>query len=222
MRAYRRSINGYLYERRFGEGTQYPLIVRRRAARGADEEIVLDVGVLAAAPFPAMPVRRLGRQPRQHACRLHRRFQRRPRISHLRARDRGRGHRRSRYRRARPPASCSPPTTARSSMCAMSRKPCAPTRSGGIASAAPRATTCWSTRSAIQPSAFRSIFPNHANSSCSTSTPSDGANSATCPSISRPGNSGSSSRAGAASSTRPTMSATNSSSAPISTRPTSG
>ena len=41
-------VNGYLYERRFGEGTQYPLIVRRRAARGAEEEIVLDVGVLAA------------------------------------------------------------------------------------------------------------------------------------------------------------------------------
>ncbi|HXD13749.1 MAG TPA: hypothetical protein VNU65_06190, partial [Xanthobacteraceae bacterium] len=41
-------VNGYLYERRFGEGTQYPLIVRRRAVRGAEEEIVLDVGVLAA------------------------------------------------------------------------------------------------------------------------------------------------------------------------------
>ena len=41
-------VNGYLYERRFGEGTQYPFIVRRRAVRGAEEEIVLDVGVLAA------------------------------------------------------------------------------------------------------------------------------------------------------------------------------
>jgi oligopeptidase B len=40
-------INGYLYERRFGEGAQYPLIVRRKAAPGATEEIVLDVSVLA-------------------------------------------------------------------------------------------------------------------------------------------------------------------------------
>jgi oligopeptidase B len=41
-------INGYLYERRFGEGTQYPIIVRRRATPGAEEEVVLDVGALAA------------------------------------------------------------------------------------------------------------------------------------------------------------------------------
>lgn len=41
-------VNGYFYERRFGEGTQYPIIVRRRALPGAAEEIVLDVGALAA------------------------------------------------------------------------------------------------------------------------------------------------------------------------------
>ena len=40
-------INGYLYERRFSEGAQYPLIVRRKTASGAAEEIVLDVSVLA-------------------------------------------------------------------------------------------------------------------------------------------------------------------------------
>ena len=41
-------INGYLYERRFAEGAQYPLIVRRKPAPGAAEELVLDVGALAA------------------------------------------------------------------------------------------------------------------------------------------------------------------------------
>src|SRR6478736_6996970 len=41
-------INGYLYERRFAEGAQYPLIVRRKPASGAAEELVLDVGALAA------------------------------------------------------------------------------------------------------------------------------------------------------------------------------
>jgi oligopeptidase B len=40
--------NGYLYERRFTQGGQYPSIVRRRDAFGAPEEVVLDVGVLAA------------------------------------------------------------------------------------------------------------------------------------------------------------------------------
>lgn len=39
---------GYLYERRFAEGAQYPVIVRRRDAPGAAEEIVLDVPALAA------------------------------------------------------------------------------------------------------------------------------------------------------------------------------
>jgi oligopeptidase B len=39
--------NGYVYERRFSKGAQYPCIVRRRDAPGAEEEIVLDVGVLA-------------------------------------------------------------------------------------------------------------------------------------------------------------------------------
>jgi oligopeptidase B len=41
-------INGYLYERRFAEGAQYPLIVRRKPAPGAAEELVLDVAALAA------------------------------------------------------------------------------------------------------------------------------------------------------------------------------
>jgi oligopeptidase B len=40
--------NGYVYERRFTQGAQYPYIVRRKDAFGAQEEIVLDVGALAA------------------------------------------------------------------------------------------------------------------------------------------------------------------------------
>ena len=40
--------NGYIYERRFTQGAQYPCIVRRKDASGAQEEIVLDVGALAA------------------------------------------------------------------------------------------------------------------------------------------------------------------------------
>jgi oligopeptidase B len=40
--------NGYFYERRFANGAPYPLIVRRKAAPGAQEEVVLDVGALAA------------------------------------------------------------------------------------------------------------------------------------------------------------------------------
>ncbi len=42
------AINGHIYERRFGEGAQYPLIVRRKEAQAGAEEIVLDVGALAA------------------------------------------------------------------------------------------------------------------------------------------------------------------------------
>jgi oligopeptidase B len=42
------AYNGYLYERRFTQGAQYPHIVRRKDALGAQEEIVLDVGALAA------------------------------------------------------------------------------------------------------------------------------------------------------------------------------
>jgi oligopeptidase B len=41
--------NGYVYERRFTQGAQYPLIVRRKDVLGAEEEIVLDVGTLAAS-----------------------------------------------------------------------------------------------------------------------------------------------------------------------------
>jgi len=40
--------NGYIYERRFTQGAQYPYIVRRKDASGAQEETVLDVGALAA------------------------------------------------------------------------------------------------------------------------------------------------------------------------------
>jgi oligopeptidase B len=40
--------NGYVYERRFTQGAQYPHIVRRKDALGAQEEIVLDVAALAA------------------------------------------------------------------------------------------------------------------------------------------------------------------------------
>jgi oligopeptidase B len=42
------AYNGYIYERRFSQGAQYPYVVRRKDEHGAKEEIVLDVGVLAA------------------------------------------------------------------------------------------------------------------------------------------------------------------------------
>jgi oligopeptidase B len=42
------SYSGYVYERRFTQGAQYPYIVRRKDALGAQEEIVLDVAALAA------------------------------------------------------------------------------------------------------------------------------------------------------------------------------
>ena len=42
------NYNGYVYERRFSQGAQYPYIVRHKDAPGAQEEIVLDVGALAA------------------------------------------------------------------------------------------------------------------------------------------------------------------------------
>jgi len=41
------AYKGYVYERRFTEGGQYPYIVRRKDALGAQDEIVLDVGALA-------------------------------------------------------------------------------------------------------------------------------------------------------------------------------
>jgi oligopeptidase B len=40
--------NGYIYERRFSQGAQYPYVVRRKDEHGAQEEIVLNVGELAA------------------------------------------------------------------------------------------------------------------------------------------------------------------------------
>jgi oligopeptidase B len=42
------TCNGYVYQHRFSQGAQYPCIVRRKDAPGAQEEIVLDVGPLAA------------------------------------------------------------------------------------------------------------------------------------------------------------------------------
>jgi oligopeptidase B len=42
------AYNGYVYQRRFTQGGQYPYIVRRKDAPDAQEEIVLDVGALAA------------------------------------------------------------------------------------------------------------------------------------------------------------------------------
>ena len=42
------AYNGYIYERRFGQGAQYPYVVRRKDEHGAQEEIVLNVGELAA------------------------------------------------------------------------------------------------------------------------------------------------------------------------------
>jgi len=44
--------NGYLYEQRFTDGAQYPVIVRRKNMPGASEEVVLDIAALAAGhPF---------------------------------------------------------------------------------------------------------------------------------------------------------------------------
>jgi oligopeptidase B len=43
------AYNGHVYERRFTQGAQYPYIVRRKDVLGAQEEIVLDVGALAAS-----------------------------------------------------------------------------------------------------------------------------------------------------------------------------
>src|SRR6516225_8591861 len=43
------AYNGYVYERRFSQGAQYPCIVRHKDTPGAQEEIVLDLGALAAA-----------------------------------------------------------------------------------------------------------------------------------------------------------------------------
>jgi oligopeptidase B len=45
--------HGYFYERRFMRGASYPLIVRYRQAPGAAEEVVLDVGALAADAIAA-------------------------------------------------------------------------------------------------------------------------------------------------------------------------
>jgi oligopeptidase B len=42
------AYNGYLYERRFSQGAQYPYVVRRKDEHGAQDEIVLNVGELAA------------------------------------------------------------------------------------------------------------------------------------------------------------------------------
>jgi oligopeptidase B len=42
------TYNGYVYQHRFSQGAQYPYIVRHKDAPGAQEEIVLDVGALAA------------------------------------------------------------------------------------------------------------------------------------------------------------------------------
>jgi oligopeptidase B len=43
------AYNDYVYERRFTQGAQYPYIVRRKDDFGAQDEIVLDVGTLAAS-----------------------------------------------------------------------------------------------------------------------------------------------------------------------------
>ena len=42
------AYNGYVYQHRFSQEAQYPYIVRHKDAPGAREEIVLDVGALAA------------------------------------------------------------------------------------------------------------------------------------------------------------------------------
>jgi oligopeptidase B len=42
------AYNGYIYERRFSQGAQYPYVVRRKDEHGAQDVIVLNVGELAA------------------------------------------------------------------------------------------------------------------------------------------------------------------------------
>ena len=42
------AYNGYIYERRFSQGAQYPYVVRRKDEHGAQDQIVLNVGELAA------------------------------------------------------------------------------------------------------------------------------------------------------------------------------
>jgi oligopeptidase B len=42
------TYNGYVYEHRFSQGAQYPYIARHKDAPGAQVEVVLDVGALAA------------------------------------------------------------------------------------------------------------------------------------------------------------------------------
>jgi oligopeptidase B len=41
------AYNGYIYERRFSQGAQYPHVMRRKDEHGAKEEVVLDVSELA-------------------------------------------------------------------------------------------------------------------------------------------------------------------------------
>src|SRR6201997_2713874 len=42
------AYNGYIYERRFSQGAPYPYVVRRKDEHGAQDEVVLNVGELAA------------------------------------------------------------------------------------------------------------------------------------------------------------------------------
>ena len=215
-------INGYLYERRFGEGNAVPLIVRRRAARGADEEIVLDVGVLAArhpqqCQFGAWAVSpdntRVAFTVDFSGDREFRIFVRA--IAGGAIVDQGIDSAASSIVFAADNRTLfyvrNEPQTLRSYQVWRHR----------IGSAAGNDVLVYEERDptfsvSLDLSKSRRIHPARPRRRAMAG------NSATCPSISRPGNSGSSSRAGAASSTRPTMSATNSSSAPISTRPTSG
>jgi oligopeptidase B len=53
--------NGYIYQRRFSQGAQYPYIGRRKDENGAPEEIVLDVGELCWSS--AISARLMERKP---------------------------------------------------------------------------------------------------------------------------------------------------------------
>ena len=131
--------NGYLYQRRFVQGSQYPLIVRWKDRAGnSEEEIVLDVAALAAGQPHQFQLGSWTVSPNNQRVaftvdfsgdREFRIFVRT--LSTGEILDEG-------IEQCRRRILCSPPTVKRSSMSATSRKHCAPTRSGDIASAATR------------------------------------------------------------------------------------
>src|SRR6516164_3639375 len=161
------AYNGYVYERRFTQGAQYPYIVRRKDASGVQEEIVLDVGAHAAGHSQQYQLGAWNVSPDNTRVafsvdftggRDFRIFVRT--IATGEIVDQGIDN---------ASISCSPPTAIRSSMCATSRPRCVLIRSGGIGLAATRRATYRSTRRAIRVSMFRSACRGHASLSYSIS-----------------------------------------------------